>query len=87
MQGTRFGAFFGDFNFMAQSDSRAPQHLAMIMDGNGRWAEQRGLPRTAGHEAGEAHPPRPEEPAPRHLSEPAVRRVEHVEQGTGGVTG
>ncbi|MCL1920570.1 MAG: polyprenyl diphosphate synthase [Kiritimatiellaeota bacterium] len=27
-------------------------HLAMIMDGNGRWARQRGLPRLAGHEAG-----------------------------------
>jgi undecaprenyl diphosphate synthase len=30
-----------------------PQHIAIIMDGNGRWAEQRGLPRTAGHERGE----------------------------------
>ncbi|OKL49314.1 polyprenyl diphosphate synthase [Boudabousia marimammalium] len=30
-----------------------PQHIAIIMDGNGRWANQRGLPRTAGHEAGE----------------------------------
>ena len=29
-----------------------PQHVAVIMDGNGRWATQRGLPRTAGHEAG-----------------------------------
>jgi len=28
------------------------QHLAIIMDGNGRWAEQRGLPRWKGHEAG-----------------------------------
>lgn len=31
-----------------------PQHVAVVMDGNGRWANQRGLPRTAGHEAGEA---------------------------------
>ena len=31
-----------------------PQHIAVIMDGNGRWARQRGLPRTAGHEHGEA---------------------------------
>lgn len=31
-----------------------PQHVAVVMDGNGRWAQQRGLPRTAGHEAGEA---------------------------------
>ena len=31
-----------------------PQHVAIVMDGNGRWAQERGLPRTAGHEAGEA---------------------------------
>ena len=30
-----------------------PYHVAVVMDGNGRWAKQRGLPRTAGHEAGE----------------------------------
>ncbi|MGA0298860.1 MAG: polyprenyl diphosphate synthase, partial [Ilumatobacteraceae bacterium] len=30
-----------------------PLHVACIMDGNGRWAEQRSLPRTAGHTAGE----------------------------------
>lgn len=29
-----------------------PRHVAIIMDGNGRWAKQRGLPRTAGHAAG-----------------------------------
>ena len=29
-----------------------PRHVAIIMDGNGRWAQQRGLPRTKGHEAG-----------------------------------
>ena len=29
-----------------------PRHVAIIMDGNGRWAEQRGLPRSAGHRAG-----------------------------------
>jgi len=29
-----------------------PQHVAVIMDGNGRWAKQRDLPRTAGHQAG-----------------------------------
>ena len=29
-----------------------PEHIAIIMDGNGRWAKQRGLPRTAGHSAG-----------------------------------
>jgi undecaprenyl diphosphate synthase len=31
-----------------------PHHVAVVMDGNGRWAQKRGLPRTAGHEAGEA---------------------------------
>jgi len=31
-----------------------PGHIAIVMDGNGRWANQRGLPRTKGHEAGEA---------------------------------
>lgn len=31
---------------------RIPQHIAVIMDGNGRWARQRGLPRVAGHRAG-----------------------------------
>ena len=29
-----------------------PKHIAIIMDGNGRWAKKRGLPRTAGHAAG-----------------------------------
>ena len=33
-------------------DSRVPRHVAIIMDGNGRWAKQRGLPRAAGHRAG-----------------------------------
>ena len=32
--------------------ARVPQHLAVIMDGNGRWAERRGLPRRAGHRHG-----------------------------------
>ncbi|MGO2003651.1 isoprenyl transferase [Arthrobacter rhombi] len=31
-----------------------PRHVAIVMDGNGRWANQRGLPRTEGHKAGEA---------------------------------
>ncbi|HEV7711842.1 MAG TPA: isoprenyl transferase [Asanoa sp.] len=30
-----------------------PKHVAIVMDGNGRWAKDRGLPRTAGHERGE----------------------------------
>lgn len=36
---------------MALSNN-VPQHIAIIMDGNGRWAKKRGLPRTAGHAAG-----------------------------------
>ncbi len=32
--------------------SALPQHIAIILDGNGRWAKQRGLPRTAGHAVG-----------------------------------
>ncbi len=35
-----------------KSDIAAPAHIAIIMDGNGRWAQKRGLPRTAGHKAG-----------------------------------
>jgi undecaprenyl diphosphate synthase len=33
--------------------TRVPEHVAIVMDGNGRWATQRGLPRTEGHGAGE----------------------------------
>lgn len=34
------------------SELRLPEHVAIIMDGNGRWAQARGLPRQAGHRAG-----------------------------------
>ncbi|HEY3842582.1 MAG TPA: polyprenyl diphosphate synthase [Acidimicrobiales bacterium] len=34
--------------------TRVPPHIACVMDGNGRWASARGLPRTEGHAAGEA---------------------------------
>jgi undecaprenyl diphosphate synthase len=37
---------------MQAFDEKLPKHVAIIMDGNGRWAQSRGLPRTAGHEAG-----------------------------------
>ena len=33
-------------------EGRIPEHIAIIMDGNGRWAQQRGLARTGGHQAG-----------------------------------
>ncbi len=39
-------------NETAVDYSRLPEHIAIIMDGNGRWARSRGLPRTAGHAAG-----------------------------------
>jgi undecaprenyl diphosphate synthase len=42
-----------DEALLAQIDwSRLPRHVAVIMDGNGRWAAQRGQPRVAGHRAG-----------------------------------
>ena len=37
---------------MQKVPDRVPRHIAVIMDGNGRWARQRGKPRLAGHEAG-----------------------------------
>ncbi len=41
-------------SFLADIDrKRVPQHVAIVMDGNGRWAKQRGLPRTEGHARGE----------------------------------
>lgn len=36
----------------SNTDERIPRHVAIIMDGNGRWAKARGLPRTEGHRAG-----------------------------------
>ncbi len=35
-----------------KGDERLPGHVAIIMDGNGRWAKKRNLPRIAGHRAG-----------------------------------
>lgn len=37
---------------MTKMDSLGPRHVAVIMDGNGRWAQQRGRPRLVGHHAG-----------------------------------
>ncbi|MBQ2959960.1 MAG: isoprenyl transferase [Oscillospiraceae bacterium] len=44
----------GIFNNKAgeRTDVRPPRHIAIILDGNGRWAKKRGLPRTAGHAVG-----------------------------------
>ena len=38
--------------FMAENTKNAPKHVAIIMDGNGRWAQMRGRPRLFGHHAG-----------------------------------
>lgn len=39
---------------VSDSDRIIPKHIGIIMDGNGRWAKKRGLPRSAGHKAGAA---------------------------------
>ncbi|NLO96627.1 MAG: isoprenyl transferase [Peptococcaceae bacterium] len=39
-------------NYQGLDMTRIPQHIALIMDGNGRWAQQRGMPRSMGHRAG-----------------------------------
>jgi undecaprenyl diphosphate synthase len=39
---------------LGNTEQVLPKHIAIIMDGNGRWAQKRGLPRTAGHTAGAA---------------------------------
>lgn len=43
-----------DLDLSRLDPGRVPGHVGLIMDGNGRWARERGLPRTAGHAAGEA---------------------------------
>lgn len=37
---------------MAEAERRIPEHIAIILDGNGRWAKKRGLPRNVGHAQG-----------------------------------
>lgn len=44
--------FFREKQEIAVDYDRIPQHIAIIMDGNGRWAKKRGMPRTFGHSAG-----------------------------------
>ena len=39
-------------NAESEGGGKVPRHVAIIMDGNGRWARKRGLPRVAGHKAG-----------------------------------
>ena len=51
-------------SFASQSKSSEGLHVAVIMDGNGRWASSRGLPRVAGHRAGVAAARRTVERAP-----------------------
>lgn len=43
---------FRNFKSKAAQFPAVPSHVAIIMDGNGRWAQERGLPRTVGHRAG-----------------------------------
>ncbi len=45
-------ALFGKREEVQVDRERLPRHIAIIMDGNGRWAKGRGLPRTAGHAVG-----------------------------------
>ena len=45
-------ALFGKREEVALDEAHLPRHIAIIMDGNGRWAKSRGLPRTAGHAVG-----------------------------------
>ncbi|MBT8468128.1 MAG: di-trans,poly-cis-decaprenylcistransferase [Deltaproteobacteria bacterium] len=59
--------------------SRIPQHVAIIMDGNGRWAQARSKPRTAGHERG-ADAVRATMRAARRLGIPALTLYAFSEQ-------
>src|SRR5436309_941137 len=56
--------FRGDFMTQSALEDQAGLHVAVIMDGNGRWATARGLPRTAGHARGAAAVRRTVEAAP-----------------------
>ena len=52
----------------AIDSGRIPAHIAIIMDGNGRWARQRNLPRVAGHKAGVPRSEPPWRPVPSWAS-------------------
>lgn len=45
-------ALFSKKNYSSQEFTVLPKHIGIIMDGNGRWAKKRALPRSAGHKAG-----------------------------------
>ncbi|MEY3746991.1 MAG: hypothetical protein RL194_450, partial [Pseudomonadota bacterium] len=45
-------AFFGSSTKSIPDSHHIPRHIAVIMDGNGRWAKNRRLPRTLGHVKG-----------------------------------
>ena len=46
------GKLTADEDVLGAYEGLIPRHVAVIMDGNGRWAEERGLPRREGHRAG-----------------------------------
>ena len=50
--GNRLGLFTRKKKDNAPENRPVPRHIAVIMDGNGRWAKKRGLPRKAGHKVG-----------------------------------
>lgn len=52
MRSSKFEDTSPKTNGAALQDRGVPRHVAIIMDGNGRWATKRGLPRLAGHDAG-----------------------------------
>jgi undecaprenyl diphosphate synthase len=52
MRGTRSMNEHSQSLAWAQAEAQVPRHVAIIMDGNGRWAQSRGLPRSAGHRMG-----------------------------------
>ena len=48
----RYAQKFVDLDLVPLDVERIPQHIAIVMDGNGRWAKERGLPRVMGHRQG-----------------------------------
>jgi undecaprenyl diphosphate synthase len=46
-----------EIDTLIEKRTAVPRHIAFIMDGNGRWAQRRGMPRSAEHKAGFEHIP------------------------------